>query len=150
MANKKHDWNSKENYYTVHYRTLKKYEWRFMSPITYRHTVYIDQYEKLEINSALFKTDSGRYVEIKIEKDIEIDIEWARRRARTFSYSYQAKMPSPDGRVLVRYDSPHESHRPFHHKHIFDELGNAIKVVTIDSDSWPHVSEFLDEVAEKY
>lgn len=89
MTNKKHDWNSKENYYAVHYRTLKKYEWRFMSPVTYKHTIYTDQYEKLEINRALFKTDSGRYVEIKIEKDVEIDIEWARKRARTFAYSYQ-------------------------------------------------------------
>jgi hypothetical protein len=146
MVRKKHDWNEKQDYYTVHHRALKKFQWRFLDHTTYQHTVFTDQYEALEIPSALLKTDAGNIVEIKIEKAVEIDPSGARKRARTLQYSYQAMLPSPDGRVLVRYDSPHKNHNQYHHKHIFDEHGNESQIQRIEDDEWPHVSEFLEEV----
>lgn len=151
MAKSKHDWNSKENYYQVHFRVLKTISWKFINPpVSYSHLVFTDQYERLEIKKALFKTDKGTIVDIKIEKDIEIDRSFAKPRARTFGYSYQAKRPSPDGRVLVRYDSPHEDHRPFHHKHTFDENGTELKIQKIEDGVWPHLSEFFEEVSKSF
>ncbi len=99
MPHKKHDWNNKEEFYRIHHSVLQKYQWRFISaPINYVHSSLTDQHEELEIRSALLKTDLNSVVEIKIEKIIEIDTTWARKKARTFGYSYQAKRPHPDDR----------------------------------------------------
>lgn len=150
MARKKHDWNDKENYFLIHNRALKKYQWRFLNSVSYVHTVFTDQHEELEIRNALVKTDSGSVVEIKIHKVLEIDISWAKKKVRTFEYSYQAKRPSPDGRIYIRYDSPHTDHNQYHHKHIFDKNGNETEILKISDDEWPHVTEFLDEVISRF
>lgn len=149
MARRKHDWNDKEDFYKIHHNVLQKYQWRFLSHVSYTHSVITDQHEELEIRSALIKTDLNSIVEIKIQKTIEIDTEWARKKARTFGYSYQAKRPSPDGRILFRYDSPHETHNKYHHKHVFSTLGLETEIIDVGVD-WPHVSEFLDEVCKNF
>ena len=72
------------------------------------------------------------------------------KKLKLLFYSYQAKRPSPDGRILIRYDSPHDDHNQFHHKHIFNKNGVELDVVELGSDEWPHVSEFLKEVITKF
>ena len=147
MARLRHDWNSLENYYQVHYRVLKHYSWRFTSTnVKYTHRQLTDQWEQLEILSLMFKADRGQIVELKIEKDIEVDRSYQKPRAKTFAYSYQAKRVAPDNRIYFRFCSSHEDHNCFHHKHVFNINGTE-QVIKIDDDKWPHVNEFFDEVA---
>jgi hypothetical protein len=150
MKSKKHNWNNKVDFYQVHFRVLKKYQWRFLNLVNYKHSIITDQHEELEIKNGLIRTVSNSIVEIKIFKIIEVDKKFDREKARTFAYSYQAKLPSPDGRILIRYDSPHEDHNQFHHKHIFNKNGLELDVVELGSDEWPHVSEFLEEVITNF
>lgn len=107
-----------------------------------------DQHIGLSIKGLVLKSDLGSDIQIKVEKSIELDIEFKRPRARTFSYSYQALTPKPNARNLLRYCSPHE-HRPHHHKHIY-HMDGTYDVLDVPEGTWPHVNEFLDEVLAQY
>jgi hypothetical protein len=131
--NKKHDWNSWTDYLSVHERVLNRYvdSDRYVSgPKFYAVEKSTDQAYSLSLSQLILRADSGLNVEFKIEKDVEIDIEYARPRARTFAYSYHALIPKPNARNLIRYCSPHD-HRPFHHKHVYDTGGDfsAIEIL---------------------
>ncbi len=149
-SRRKHDWNSWENYLSVHETTLNKYiKTRYVSgPQQYTVVKLTDQYIELSIKGLVLKSDLGSDVQIKIEKSVELDIEFKRPQARTFSYSYHALTPKPNARNLLRYCSPHE-HRPHHHKHVY-HLDGTYDVLDVPERTWPHVNEFLDEVLSQY
>jgi hypothetical protein len=147
--NKKHDWNSWTDYLAIHERVLNQYveSDRYISgPKSYTVEKSTDQAYSLSLYQLILKADSGAPIEIKIEKDVEIDIEYARPKARTFAYSYHALIPKPNARNLIRYCSPHD-HRPHHHKHVYD-LSGGFLAFPVPEGSWPHVNEFIDEVLE--
>ena len=146
----KHDWNSWENYLSVHEKTLNKYiKARYVSgPLQYTVAKLTDQHIELSIKGLILKSDLGSNLQIKIEKTVELNIEYVRPQARTFAYSYHALTPKPNARNLLRYCSPHE-HRPHHHKHVYHSDG-TYDVLDVPERTWPHVNEFLDEVLSKY
>ncbi len=147
---RKHDWNSWENYLNVHEKTLNQYlRQHFVAgPTVYTVIKWTPEFYELSLRGLILRTFNGNSVEIKVEKDVELDTEYARPRARTFGYSYHALWPKPDARNLIRYCSPHE-HRPQHHKHIYRADG-SYQVLDVARDSWPHVNEFLDEVLKSF
>ncbi len=149
-SRRKHDWNSWENYLLVHETTLNKYinTRHVAGPRQYTRNKLTDQNIQLSIEGLILKSDLGVEIQIKIEKTVELDIEYSRPRARTFSYSYHALTPKPNARNLMRYCSPHE-HRPHHHKHLYYSDG-TYNVLDVPDRTWPHVSEFLDEVLCQY
>src|SRR5690606_6861230 len=102
---KKHDWNSWNNYLSVHEKTLNKYlNSRYISgPRQYTVEKITDQYYELSIHGLILRSDSGAQIQIKIEKTVELDIEYARPRVRTFGYSYHALTPKPNAQNLLRY-----------------------------------------------
>lgn len=156
----RHDWNTRENYFDIHYRVLRFAEKHMVAPVRYIHQVYTDRHEAILAPKIVFLTWGRRTtVHVSIKKDILI-----RRRpgfkpeARTYSYRYHANLP--DGRELIRYCSPDDpnsvlnpkDHHTFHHKHVFDSNGVQIKVINIEGngDEWPHVSDFLNEVLSSF
>lgn len=147
---RKHDWNSWNNYLSVHEKTLSKYiRAHYVSgPQEYIVEKITDQNYGLLIHGLVLRANSGAEIQIKIEKTVELDTEYVRPRARTFAYSYHALTPKPNARNLLRYCSPHD-HRPHHHKHVYN-LDGTYNVVEVVERNWPHVSEFLDEVLTTY
>lgn len=153
---KEHDWNSRENYFEIHYKTLRFYEKYMVAATQYKHTVVTDRYEIWEAPKIVFTTwNQSNMVHVNIKKDIMIERKPGQvSKAKTFSYRYHVNLP--DGRALVRYCSPDDpndiidpqNHHTFHHKHIFDSHGKEIRVenVTANGKSWPHVGDFLTEV----
>ena len=144
----KHDWNSWENYLTVHEKTLRQYlgmrSHYISGPTDYSVKKWTPESYELNLRGLILRTNAGKSIEIKIEKSVELDTEYARPRARTFSYSYHALYAKPNARNLIRYCSPH-GHRPIHHKHVY-HLNGTYDVIEVPERTWPHVSEFLDEV----
>ena len=146
----KHDWNSWENYLAVHEKTLNNYikKYYVSGPQVYFVNKLTDQNIELTIRNLILRSQNGNEIEFKIEKTVELDIGYKRPRARTFDYSYHALRPRPLGLNLIRYCSPHD-HRPFHHKHVYDDEGK-LETVEVPDGAWPHVSEFFDEVLGRY
>jgi len=78
----------------------------------------------------------------------------ARPRARTIYYEYSCNEPGKD--TLIRYCGPdpdydpkkHPPHNDRHHRHDFTS-GKEI-ITPIESDAWPHVSYFFDEVLKSF
>ena len=143
----KHGWNTLENYLRVHESVLKKYQSHFITPSPkYSVIRYTEQYYQLTLTMLELRTAKGTSVCINIEKDIEVRPGGTKKVARTEGYSYQAWIKS--GNNLIRYDSPHEAHNKFHHKH--DYVNSRTDIIPIKNDEWPHVSEFLDEVINNF
>ena len=148
----KHGWNSFENYLSVHEKTLSVYSNRFIFFKQYTLNKITEQYYELVLDKTRIITNSGNEISIEIRKEIEGDGGFARPRAKTISYRYCASKPNPDGRCIIRYDSPHDDalepgaaqHHKFHHKHDFRDGSKGI--VLYQNDDWPHVSDFLFEV----
>jgi hypothetical protein len=107
-----------------------------------------DRFYQLQCENILMTTYQGTQVRIDIRKDVLIDDQHGRLRAKTFAYSYNANLPNPDGRNLIRYDSPHDDHSQFHHKHEF--TNSPPQVIRIGDDEYPHVGEFIKEVLERF
>lgn len=153
---KKHGWNTRENYFDIHFKVLRFFE-AYMSPaVQYQHSVITAAYEIIEAPKIVFTTwNRHTVVHVHIKKDVLIRrLPGLKPEAKTFSYRYHANLP--DGRALLRYCSPDDpamkmdpkDHHTFHHKHVFDHLGNEINVVNVGShpEEWPHVSDFLNEL----
>ncbi len=152
----KHDWNSLQNYLSVHEKTLRRYENAMETVRTYMLDKLTDQYWTLTCKPLFLLTYKGNRIRVDIEKDIEIDPTVPNRpRARTFSYSYSAIRPGSAN--LIRYCSPHDDghlkgsapHHEFHHRHDFTKDPKG-QITILGSDDWPHVSEFLDEVLRTF
>lgn len=146
----KHGWNSLENYLAVHESTLDRYisKHYVRGPSKYTVVKLTDQNIQIRLKNLILRTHSASEIEFKIEKTVELDIDYARPRARTFDHSYHAFRPKPLSRNLIRYCSPHD-HRPFHHKHLYKDDG-SVDVIKIPEGVWPHVSEFFDEVLNAF
>lgn len=125
------------------------------SPVQYKHQVITENFEMLIAPKIVFTTWKGTTVHVSLKKDITIRAtKLGRREAKTYSYRYHANLPS--GLPLIRYCSPDDprsiqdpnNHHTFHHRHIFDHLGNQTRVenVTTAEGGWPHVGDFLNEV----
>lgn len=149
-ARSKHDWNSLENYLHIHEKVLEEaIDKSFVrGPTEYTVRKLTDQNWELSLVGLVLRSERGTEIEFKIEKSIEIDIDYARRRARTYDYSYHAFLPKPVGLNLVRYCSPHE-HRPYHHKHLYNEDG-SYQIAIVANEAWPHVSDFFEEVLRSF
>ena len=154
----KHDWNTLEDYLSVHQQVWKKYDlWQATGKPFYSTIYYTDQYLELKTERFFLTTHKGTVVRIDIRKEVEIDDTRGKKKvARTFGYSYSCNLPSQSrserGKVLLRYCSPHPPkedepvHHPYHHRH--DGMGN-VKIISDENDI-PHVSEFLDEVLNSF
>jgi hypothetical protein len=142
----KHDWNSWEKYLAIHDRVLTQYirSYSGTGPERYSVRKITDQHYELSLKNLILQNSENKSIEFKIEKTVEIDITFARPRARIFAYSYHALTPKPNARNLIRYCSPHD-HRPTHHKHIY-QLDGSYNVIEVSRTGFPHVSEFFDEV----
>jgi len=149
----KHDWNSRESYFDIHYRVLRFFEPFMNPPVQYKHQIVTSNFEVLTARF-VFTTSRGSVIKVSIKKDITIQHPKAgRTRAKTHAYRYHANLP--DGRPLLRYCSPDDpnviidpkDHHTFHHKHVFDRLGNNIAVLDVTgTKDWPHVGDFLNEL----
>lgn len=132
----------------MHEKTLRQYlflrKHHVSGPTEYKLRKWTPESYELSVQGLVLQTNNGTNVEIKIEKSIEIDTDFARPRARTFGYSYHALLAKPISRNLIRYCSPHE-HRPIHHKHIY-HIDGTYDVIEVPERAWPYVSEFFDEV----
>jgi len=128
-------------------------------PKEYDHQVVTESHEILRVRQIVLNTWNGNTVHAYITKDIEIRRPaGGRPEAKTYSYRYHANQP--DGRSLIRYcspDDPYEpvkqaNHRTFHHRHIFDQNGNEIRIENTEGSGtdWPHVSDFLNEVLQNF
>lgn len=154
MANlfqgKKHGWNSYQGYLSTHEKVLKKYvdTYYVRGPTSYSVNQITNQFVLLELKNLILRSSLGREIEFKIEKSVELDIDFARPRARTFSYSYHALYPMPLGQNLLRYCSPHD-HRPIHHKHTYKQDG-TFTVQEINENTYPHINEFFDECLKSF
>lgn len=155
----RHNWRAREEYFSIHFKILRFFEPYMSPPVQYIHDVVTDKYEILEAPKIVFTTWTRHtLVHVKIRKEVLIRrVPGTRPEAKTFSYRYHANLP--DGRALLRYCSPDElanpdpkNHHTFHHKHIFDQLGNEIRVVnsqTAEGD-WPQVGDFLTELLQNF
>lgn len=144
---KKHDWNTWENYLRVHESVLRKFSSHVMT-VAPKYTVikFTENFYQLSLNKLELKSFKGTVIQVNIDKDVEVQ-EGARKKiARTYAYSYQSWIKG--GHSLLRYCSPHETHNQFHHKHIYHLRGDVLEI--INDDSWPHVSEFLEELIHHY
>lgn len=149
----KHGWNTWDNYFNVHEKVLKKYSKHFIDPfIKYKDEQVTENYYTLDIKKTELKTQNGNIVFVKIEKDIEIQKGIRKKIARTNSYTYHCwrKLSNKTAdESLIRYCSPHETHNKFHHKH--EDLAVPPQPCLIKTgENWPHVSEFLDEVINRF
>jgi hypothetical protein len=86
---------------------------------------------------------------IDVKKIVEINPTSRRLTAKTYEYHYHARFKE-NGLGIIRYCSPHSNHNKFHHKHIYDSFGKIKQTIRVAQDSWPHVSEFFDEVINGY
>jgi hypothetical protein len=156
----KHGWNSRENYFDIHFKVLRFFEPYMTPPVQYKHEVVTDAYEIREATKIVFTTwTRNTVVHASLRKDIMIRrTPGTKPEAKAYSYRYHANLP--DGRALLRYCSPDDpnlkvdpkNHHTFHHKHIFDHLGTEVKVVDVQnrSEEWPHVSDFLNELLSTF
>lgn len=156
----RHGWNSRENYFDIHFRVLRFFEKYMSPPVQYKHQVVTHNYEVLIAPKIIFTTwTKNTTVHVSLKKDITIRRpKNGKPEAKTYSYRYHANLP--DGRSLLRYCSPDDpsmkvdpkNHHSFHHKHLFDQLGNETKVVDVTGagDGWPHVSDFLNELLTNF
>lgn len=152
----KHDWNSLENYLNVHSKTLRDYAKRMEDGVIRQcsPTWWTPIYLELSCQKIFFITDKGNRVRVDIRKEAEIDDTYARPRARTIYYEYSCNEPGKD--TLIRYCGPdpdydpkkHPPHHDRHHRHDFTS-GKEI-ITPIESDAWPHVSDFFDEVLKSF
>ncbi len=148
----KHDWNTLENYLSVHDRVLRQYSKHMVTVKTYIHRKLTPFFLILRAENIVIRTTKGNSIRVDIRKNVEIDPSNKKRpRARTYDYTYSASIPG--GSKLFRYCSPHgdvksnlPDHHKFHHKHVYD--GDRETIERIDDDKWPHVNEFLQEVLE--
>lgn len=149
---RKHDWNTLENYLTVHDRVLRQYSRYMIAVKAYTQKKLTDYFLVLRVENIVFQTFQENLVRVDIRKNVEIDPSNEKRpRARTYDYTYSASVPG--GEKLFRYCSPHEDvkpnapdHHKFHHKHVFK--GGKEVILKIGEDRWPHVNEFIQEVLE--
>ncbi len=147
MKKKKHDWNTWENYLRVHENVLKKYKDNFPSHMPkYAVEMITDQYYILKLEKLELITIKGTSVQVSIEKDVEIQEGGRKPVAKTVGYSYKAWIKG--GKNLIRYCSPHDTHNQFHHKHDFTQ--DPPTVIRLNNDEYPHVSEFLSELINKF
>lgn len=144
----KHGWNSWDGYLAVHEQVLRFYSRYMETPKTYVIETVTDQFYILRCENIVFITYSGTKIRVDIRKRVLIAERHGRSMARTFGYSYNANRPNPDGRTLIRYDSPHEDHNQFHHKHDFTL--NPPRIIELGDDNYPHVGDFLKEALESF
>ncbi len=142
----KHDWNRWDHYLAIHEKTLRFYSPYMTAVKTYSIQRRTESYFELKCEQIPMRTYRGASIRVDISKDVLVEEYRGRLRARTFAYSYNANLPNPDGRNLIRYCSPHDDHNQFHHKHDFTVDPETI--TKVDEDDYPHVGEFLNEVLE--
>lgn len=72
-------------------------------------------------------------------------------RVRTIAYSYNVRLPGVG--VVFRYDSPHNDHHQFHHRHQyypFSDNPEYNDVVPSSDGNWPLLSEVITEADKWY
>ena len=139
-----HGWNALGNYLKVHHSYLDMFrenlvlgdslQYEFPSPdvfeirgrVACQHDLFVDVDKTLEVNE--------------------------RNQVRTIKYSYHAGVEGRRTRSVFRYDNAHrytrEGHADEHHKHRFDPATwqEIEPPIWIGRDSWPHLSEVLEEL----
>jgi hypothetical protein len=87
---------------------------------------------------------------ISVIKGLDVWRESDRFMVQTFGYSYNVSVHG-HGNVF-RYDSPHEDHRPYHHRHayIWNLPGDKGTVTPSADGDWPTLGEVVGEVESWY
>ena len=153
----KHDWNSLEDYLSVHDRILRFYVKHMETPrVAYKVVQVTPRFYTLECAGIIFHTYQSNRIRVDIYKEVLVDDTQPRRkRARTIGYNYNAN--TPQGANLIRYESPDPPaeigpkspyHHRFHHKH--DDTVNPPLITRIGDDEYPHIGEFFDEVLARF
>lgn len=140
----KHGWNSWDGYLAVHEKVLRFYAKFMATPKMYTVTKVTDRFYTLSCEDIQFTTYNSTRLRVDLRKDVLIEERHGRLMAKTFGYSYNANRPNPDGRNVIRYDSPHSDHNQYHHRH--DYTVDPPVITKIGDDEYPHVGEFLNEV----
>jgi hypothetical protein len=151
MIKIKHGWNNWDNYLSVHEKVLKNYSSNFLNtPIYYKIEKITENYFELKLDKLEVRTKQGNIILVKIEKDVVVQPGAKKKIAKTYTYSYHCWVNGPGGVInnLIRYCSPHDEHNKFHHKHDFTVKPPLL--LKIAADSWPHVSEFFDEIISTF
>jgi hypothetical protein len=91
----------------------------------------------------------GIYIDVRKRLNV-LDGEGANALVQTASYSYNVALEGKGN--IVRYDSPHRTHRQFHHVHRYDVLEGNIDgtVERTPEDDWPTLGEVLREAEAWY
>lgn len=126
----------------VHEKVLKKYASSFMNQPRYRIERPTDQW--LELSTTIYFLHKG--IKLEIDKTAEVEVfSKGRETARTLTYSYNV---SDEKGNFFRYCSPHEDHRPYHHKHLYDPI-TRIELLPpdrVNEESVPHIDEVIEEI----
>ena len=87
---------------------------------------------------------------VDVWKVLRVDGKGASALVQTIEYSYNATITGLGN--ILRYDSPHDSHRLHHHVHHYDVLaGDRDGTVEDTSDTdWPTLGEVLEELRDWY
>lgn len=161
MAGKKHDWNALDHYLSIHDKVIMDFASNWVQIPSYikNSEVQTDSYIFIGFEKATIRTNKGTIVRVDISKDVEVRNIGRKKTAKTDSYTYSASHPRsahyPKGQELIRYCSPHDDldrknvapHHPHHHKHDYEK--NEI-FYPLDDKSIPHVSDFLEEVIQRF
>ena len=80
----KHGFNTWENYLRVHEKVLKQYSVFFVNPlVVYELNMITENYYTLILERVELKTNEGKNIFVKIEKDIDVQAGVTRKIART-------------------------------------------------------------------
>ena len=96
MPRTKHDWNTLENYISVHQAVWKKYKLNLATgkPF-YSVEIITDQYWELRAEGFPLTTKLGTLIKVDIRKEVEIDDSRGNKKvARTYGYTYSCNLPS--------------------------------------------------------
>jgi len=140
----KHGWNSWDGYLAVHEKVLRFFAKFMENPKPYQILEVTDQFRILKCENIIINTYNGTRLRVDIRKQVLLEQQHGRLMAKTFRYAYGVFRPNPDGSQLIRYNSPHDDHNQFHHRH--DHTVNPAVITRIGEDEYPHVGEFLNEV----
>ncbi len=83
-------------------------------------------------------------VEITVDKYLAIVDEGPPVSVQTVDYSYNASVSGLGN--IFRYDSPHEDHNDFHHRHAYDVFAGDVVGTVTKLTEWPTLGEVIEEL----
>jgi hypothetical protein len=141
-----HDWNSWDNYQTIHEKVLEEHAFILENQLEW--TVVPGRNPLLVLEGELV-CEAG--VSVSVYKVLETRVNSrGRPEVRGWKYSYNARFAGRHN--ILRYDNIHATEtlaEEEFHRHDFDlSTGRELSVTLLHRHDLPVLSEFLNEVAE--